>query len=146
MTTVLSIDQGTSGTKAVVVDDAGEILGLAEQTVRPRYLPGSGVEQDPQELLDSVLQAGRSAVAQSGALIDIVTIANQGETVLAWDLATGKPLSNMIVWQDRRAESVCAGLVDHKDDSQSAPAWSWIRTSPLQSRHGSERTSPARAS
>lgn len=138
MTTVLSIDQGTSGTKAVVVDDDGKILGLAEQTVRPHYLPGSGVEQDPKELLDSVLQAGRSAVAQSGALIDIVTIANQGETVLAWDPATGKPLSNMIVWQDRRAESVCAGLVEHKADFAkrtglvldpyfSAPKQAWLR-------------------
>ncbi|MFE4834533.1 FGGY family carbohydrate kinase [Arthrobacter sp. NPDC056691] len=138
MTTVLSIDQGTSGTKAVVVDDAGKILGLAEQPVRPHYLPGSGVEQDPQELLDSVLQAGRAAVAQSGALIDIVTIANQGETVLAWDPATGKPLSNMIVWQDRRAESVCAGLVDRKEDFAkrtglvldpyfSAPKQAWLR-------------------
>ena len=138
MTTVLSIDQGTSGTKAVVVDDDGKILGLAEQTVRPHYLPGSGVEQDPQELLDSVLQAGRSAVAQSGALIDIVTIANQGETVLAWDPATGKPLSNMIVWQDRRAESICAGLVEHKADFEkrtglvldpyfSAPKQAWVR-------------------
>lgn len=138
MTTVLAIDQGTSGTKAVVVDDAGKILGLAEQTVRPHYLPGSGVEQDPQELLDSVLQAGRAAVAQSSALIDIVTIANQGETVLAWDPATGKPLSNMIVWQDRRAESVCAGLVEHKEDFAkrtglvldpyfSAPKQAWVR-------------------
>jgi glycerol kinase len=138
VTTVLSIDQGTSGTKAVVVDDDGKILGLAEQTVRPHYLPGSGVEQDPKELLDSVLQAGRSAVAQSGALIDIVTIANQGETVLAWDPATGKPLSNMIVWQDRRAESICAGLVEHKADFAkrtglvldpyfSAPKQAWVR-------------------
>ncbi|MFK4295259.1 glycerol kinase [Arthrobacter sp. GAS37] len=138
MTTVLSIDQGTSGTKAVVVDGSGKILGLAEQTVRPHYLPGSGVEQDPQELLDSVLDTGKAAVAQSGALIDIVTIANQGETVLAWDPATGKPLSNMIVWQDRRAESICAGLADHRDEFASrtglildpyfsAPKQAWIR-------------------
>ncbi|GAA5194285.1 FGGY family carbohydrate kinase [Arthrobacter gyeryongensis] len=138
MTTVLSIDQGTSGTKAVVVDGSGKILGLAEQTVRPQYLPGSGVEQDPQELFDSVLDTGKAAVAQSSALIDIVTIANQGETVLAWDPATGKPLSNMIVWQDRRAESICAGLANHRDEFASrtglildpyfsAPKQAWIR-------------------
>ncbi|GAA3311245.1 FGGY family carbohydrate kinase [Arthrobacter ramosus] len=138
MTTVLSIDQGTSGTKAVVVDGSGKILGLAEQTVRPHYLPGSGVEQDPQELLDSVLETGKAAVTQSGALIDIVTIANQGETVLAWDPGSGKPLSNMIVWQDRRAESICAGLADHREEFASrtglildpyfsAPKQAWIR-------------------
>ena len=59
MTTVLTIDQGTSGTKALVVDGDGQVLGLAERTVRPRYLPDGGVEQDPQALLDSVLDAGR---------------------------------------------------------------------------------------
>ncbi|MGY3317242.1 FGGY family carbohydrate kinase [Arthrobacter sp. TE12232] len=138
MTTVLAIDQGTSGTKAVVVAADGKILGLAEQPVRPHYLDGSGVEQDPQELLDSVLATGRAAVARSGALVDIVTIANQGETVLAWDPDTGKPLSNMIVWQDRRAEAICASLAGFKEDFAkrtglvldpyfSAPKQAWIR-------------------
>ncbi|BCW44904.1 FGGY family carbohydrate kinase [Arthrobacter sp. StoSoilB5] len=138
MTTVLAIDQGTSGTKAVVVDGEGKILGLAERTVRPSYLPGGGVEQNPQELLNSVLEAGRAAVVQSNALIDIVTLANQGETVLAWDPATGKPLSNMIVWQDRRADGICSELAEHGeqvarrtglvlDPYFSAPKQAWIR-------------------
>ena len=100
MTTVLSIDQGTSGTKAVVVDSEGAILGLAEQTVRPHYLAGSGVEQNPQELLDSVLQAGRSAVAQSAALIDIVTIARR----------TGAPASLSTV-PDTVAEPAAGAVV-----------------------------------
>ncbi|MFD0887035.1 FGGY family carbohydrate kinase, partial [Streptosporangium algeriense] len=60
MTTVLAIDQGTSGTKAVVTDGEGRVLGLAELPVRPVYLPGGGVEQDPGELLDSVLEAKRA--------------------------------------------------------------------------------------
>ncbi|MEG0363532.1 MAG: FGGY family carbohydrate kinase, partial [Aurantimicrobium sp.] len=91
MTTVLAIDQGTSGTKAVVVDPAGNILGLSEIAVTPAYSSGGAVEQNPQELLDSVVAAGRAAVDQSRALVDIVTIANQGETVLAWDPKTGEP-------------------------------------------------------
>ena len=62
MTHVLAIDQGTSGTKAVVVSDDA-VLGLAEVPVRPSYLDGGVVEQDPRELLDSVLLAGRQAVA-----------------------------------------------------------------------------------
>lgn len=138
MTTVLAIDQGTSGTKAVVVDADGRVLGLSEVPVRPDYLPGGGVEQDPQALLDSVIQAGRFAVNRAKVDIDIVTLANQGETVLAWDPATGAPLSNMIVWQDRRAEEVCAGLRDHADDIRqrtglvldpyfSAPKQAWLR-------------------
>lgn len=138
MTTVLAIDQGTSGTKAVVVDGDGQVLGLAEVPVRPRYLPGGGVEQDPRELLDSVLDAGRAAVGSARARIDIVTLANQGETVLAWDPATGAPLSTMIGWQDRRAEGVCAALRHHEqlvadrsglvlDPYFSAPKQAWLR-------------------
>jgi glycerol kinase len=138
MTTVLAIDQGTSGTKAVVVSPEGSILGVAEIPVRPRYLHGGGVEQDPAELLDSVLGAGREAVRQAGVPVDIVTIANQGETVLAWDPDTGRPLSPMIVWQDRRAEELCTELRDSAelvaartglvlDPYFSAPKQAWIR-------------------
>ena len=138
MTTVLAIDQGTSGTKAVVVDEAGEVLALSEVSIRPTYLPGGGVEHDPEALFQSVLRAGRVAANQARIDIDVVTIANQGETVLAWDPDTGKPLSNMIVWQDRRAESICADLRDHADDIAqrtglvldpyfSAPKQAWIR-------------------
>jgi glycerol kinase len=138
MTTVLTIDQGTSGTKALVVDGEGNLLGLSEQPVRPQYLPGGGVEQDPQELLDSVVEAGRAAVARAGVRVDVVTIANQGETVLAWDPDTGRPLSTMIGWQDRRAEGICAELAEQKDTFArrtglvldpyfSAPKMAWLR-------------------
>ncbi|MER5424701.1 FGGY family carbohydrate kinase [Streptosporangium roseum] len=138
MTTVLAIDQGTSGTKAVVVDGDGGVLGIAEHPVRPTYLPGGGVEQDPRELLDSVLDAGREAVARAGARIDAVTLANQGETVLAWDPVTGAPLSPAIVWQDRRSEGICAELDGFRDriaDTTglildpyfSAPKMAWLR-------------------
>ncbi|MBA8990763.1 glycerol kinase [Curtobacterium pusillum] len=138
MTTVLAIDQGTSGTKAVVVDGGGSVLALSEVTVRPTYLPGGGVEQDPQALLESVLTAGRQAVAEAKVPIDVVTLANQGETVLAWDPETGRPLSPMIVWQDRRCESICAELRPHAeliaqktglvlDPYFSAPKQAWIR-------------------
>ncbi|ACZ90509.1 FGGY family carbohydrate kinase [Streptosporangium roseum] len=138
MTTVLAIDQGTSGTKAVVVDGDGGVLGIAELPVRPTYLPGGGVEQDPRELLDSVLDAGREAVARAGARIDAVTLANQGETVLAWDPVTGDPLSPAIVWQDRRSAGICAELDGFRDriaDTTglildpyfSAPKMAWLR-------------------
>lgn len=138
MSTVLTIDQGTSGTKAIVVDGDGNLLGLSEHPVRPEYLPAGGVEQDPHELLASVVSAGRAAVSKAGVPIDIVTIANQGETVLAWDPDTGRPLSKMIVWQDRRAESICAELAEHKetfarrtglvlDPYFSAPKQAWLR-------------------
>lgn len=134
----LAIDQGTSGTKAIVVDDAGQVVSIAEVTVRPEYLAGGGVEQDPHALLDSVVTAGRKALSQAGVPVAAVALANQGETVLAWDLRTGEPLTPAVVWQDRRAESICGplsaaastvaqrtGLV--LDPYFSAPKMAWIR-------------------
>ena len=138
MTHVLAIDQGTSGTKAIVVDEAGAVLSLAEVPLHPRYLDGGGVEQDPQALLDSVLVAGRQAVAEAGVRVGAVALANQGETVLAWDRASGAPLSQAIVWQDSRAESICAARRDRGDRVAeltglvldpyfSAPKMRWLR-------------------
>jgi len=134
---VLAIDQGTSGTKAVVVEDGG-VIASAEASVRPAYLPDGWVEQDPAALLASVLDVGRRAVAASGGTIDAVALANQGETVLAWDPGTGDPLTTAIVWQDSRAETVCADLAEHRervsavtglvlDPYFSAPKMAWIR-------------------
>ncbi len=138
MTTVLAIDQGTSGTKALVVDGSGAVLAVAEQPVHPVYLDGGGVEVDPETLWTSVLTAGQQAVARAGVPLDAVALANQGETVLAWDRATGRPLSPAVVWQDRRSETVCAqrsasagrvaaltGLV--LDPYFSAPKMRWLR-------------------
>ncbi|WP_101947507.1 FGGY family carbohydrate kinase [Mycobacterium sp. 3519A] len=134
----LAIDQGTSGTKAIVVDDAGRIVSIAEVAVRPEYLAGGGVEQDPEALFDSVVTAGRKALGEAGVPVAAVALANQGETVLAWDRATGRPLTPAVVWQDRRAESVCTPLAASADIVAqrtglvldpyfSAPKMAWIR-------------------
>lgn len=136
--TVLAIDQGTSGTKAIVVDPVDGVVGLAEVAVHPRYLGGGGVEQDPEELWESVLGAGRAALQQAARPIHAVSLANQGETVLAWDPATGRPLTAAVVWQDRRAEALCTELAAHADEIAartglvldpyfSAPKMAWLR-------------------
>lgn len=138
MSFVLAIDQGTSATKAIVVDESHHVLALAEVPLRPRYFDGNGVEQDPQALLDSVVSAGRSAMSEAAVPISAVALANQGETVLAWDRATGRPLSSAVVWQDRRAETVCAERSDAAarvaeltglvlDPYFSAPKMRWLR-------------------
>lgn len=138
MTNVLAIDQGTSGTKAIVAGDAGRVLAIAEQPLDPLYLEGGGVEQDPGALLDSVLTAGRRAAAEARVPLHAVALANQGETVLAWDRATGRPLSAAVVWQDRRAEDLCARRADAGgriaaltglvlDSYFSAPKMAWLR-------------------
>ncbi|HEX7827102.1 MAG TPA: FGGY family carbohydrate kinase [Mycobacterium sp.] len=135
---VLAIDQGTSGTKAVVLDPDDGIVGVAETTINPRYLPGGGVEQDPAEMLESVLDVGRRAIAMAARPIRALSLANQGETVMAWDRSTGRPLTPAIVWQDRRAEAICTELTAHTefiaqrtglvlDPYFSAPKMAWLR-------------------
>lgn len=135
---VLAVDQGTSGTKALVVCPVRGVIGSASAPVRPRYLPGGRVEVDPRELLDSVIDAGRAALAAAGEPVVAVGLANQGETVLAWDPASGEPLSCALVWQDRRAEQLCRELDAYAeallertglplDPYFAAPKMAWIR-------------------
>jgi glycerol kinase len=135
---VLAIDQGTSATKALVVSDAGDVLGRAVHPVHPSALAGGAVEQDPAELLASVVGAGRAALQASGASVRAVGLANQGETVLAWDPRTGRPLTTAISWQDRRATGVAERLAPHAprltaltglplDPYFSAPKMTWLR-------------------
>ena len=112
--TVLAIDQGTSATKAVVVADDGSVMSLAEVGVRASATADGAVELDPEELWASVVAAGTHALIDAGnPSVDAIGLANQGETVLAWDRATGAPSGPAIVWQDRRAQVVCDRLRDH---------------------------------
>jgi glycerol kinase len=138
MTTILAIDQGTSGTKALVIDSVEGVLGMAQEPVHPTYLSAGGVEQNPQKLLASVLSCGRRAIQAAGRAVDVVGLANQGETVIAWDPNTGAPLSPAIGWQDRRAEDLCAELAENKEwvsertglvlaSYFSAPKMAWLR-------------------
>ncbi|MFJ3880296.1 FGGY family carbohydrate kinase [Streptomyces sp. NPDC090077] len=135
---VLAVDQGTSGTKALVLCPDRGIIGSASAPVRPRHLPDGRVEVDPAELLGSVVDAGRAALAAAGEPVAAVGLANQGETVLAWDPATGEPLTDAIVWQDRRAAGLCTELAPHADLLRertglpldpyfAAPKMAWIR-------------------
>jgi glycerol kinase len=104
---VLALDQGTSATKALVVDEDGSVLTEAEVPLDVRTGPDGSVEVDPEDLWSSVVEAGRQALAMAGVEVDGVGLANQGETVLAWDARTARPCSPAIVWQDRRSAAVC---------------------------------------
>ncbi|MEU9171268.1 FGGY family carbohydrate kinase [Streptomyces sp. NPDC048420] len=135
---VLAVDQGTSGTKALVICPERGVIGAGFAEVRPRHLPGGLVEADPAELYDSVIEAGSRALAEAGEPVTALGLANQGETVLAWDPATGRPLTDALVWQDRRAQSVCTELSWCADELReltglpldpyfAAPKMAWIR-------------------
>ncbi|GHH51231.1 FGGY family carbohydrate kinase [Streptomyces candidus] len=135
---VLAVDQGTSGTKALVVCPERGVIGTGEAAVHPRYLPGGRVEVAPAELYASVVEAGRKALAAAGEPVAAVGLANQGETVLAWDPATGEPHTEALVWQDRRAGALCEELRAHAEQLShltglpldpyfAAPKMAWIR-------------------
>src|SRR6185437_4379590 len=139
---ILAIDQGTSATKALLVGPGNDILGQAEVPVATTATGGDGVEADPEELWSSVVSAGERALAAARAAghvsVHAVALANQGETVLAWDKASGRPLSRAIVWQDRRSAGICARLQDQASELQritglpldpyfAAPKMTWLR-------------------
>jgi glycerol kinase len=135
---ILAIDQGTSATKAILVGPGQEVLGRAEVPVSVRAVGGDGVETDPEELYASVIAAGSQALAEARAEPDAVALANQGETVLAWDRRSGRPLSPAIVWQDRRSAGVCRRLAGSAealaeitglplDPYFAAPKMTWLR-------------------
>jgi glycerol kinase len=112
--TVLAIDQGTSATKAIVVDGDGSVLALSEVSIQVQARADGSVELDPEELWASVIAAGTEALAAAGGpQLTAIGLANQGETVMAWDRTSGTPNGPAIVWQDRRAEVVCDRLREH---------------------------------
>ncbi|HEX5956802.1 MAG TPA: FGGY family carbohydrate kinase, partial [Solirubrobacterales bacterium] len=111
----LAVDQGTSATKALVVSEDGSVLGTGSSPVNPRAGAGGAVEQDPHELLDSIIAAGRQALDEAGVEVEAAGIGNQGETVLCWDPDSGKALGTALSWQDRRAAEVTEELADRED-------------------------------
>lgn len=105
MPSILAIDQGTTSTKAYRADGAGEVVLVGNRSHRQiRPHPG-WVEHDAMELLGNI----RALLAAAGS-VDLVGLANQGETVIAWDAESGRPLGNAIVWQDDRTNAVTTQL------------------------------------
>ena len=138
MPSILAIDQGTSATKALVVSDGGKVLGESTAPVHPRAGSGGAVEQDPEELLQSIVDAGRAALAAAGVPVEAVGLGNQGETVLRWDRKTGRPDGPALSWQDRRAAALTRELESHADRLTqltglpldpyfAAPKMTWLR-------------------
>ncbi len=102
---VLSIDQGTTSTRAIVFDAQGEIVGKAQQEFKQIYPQAGWVEHDPTDIIGSAVGVIAEALIRANAVIDDVAaigITNQRETTIVWDKKTGAPVCNAIVWQCRR--------------------------------------------
>ena len=110
MKTILALDQGTTGSTALVIDAGGRVRGRGYREI-PQLFPAPGhVEHDPEDLFQLTLAAARDAIAHAGVAPAAIGITNQRETVCVWERDTGRPLHRAIVWQDRRTAARCAAL------------------------------------
>ena len=110
---ILSIDQGTTSSRAILFDADFQVRSVAQQEFRQIFPQSGWVEHDPEEIWESVLATCRQAMKNAGVSasdIAAIGITNQRETTLMWDRRDGKPIHNAIVWQDRRTSALCNRL------------------------------------
>ena len=119
MTYILAIDQGTTSSRAIIFDNKMNLVATAQEEF-PQLYPQSGwVEHDPNDLWNTTVSTCQQVVEHSGisfSHIAAMGITNQRETTIVWDKATGKPIHNAIVWQDRRTADYCQTLRDAGHD------------------------------
>jgi len=110
---VLAIDQGTTSTRAMLFDAEARPRAAAQIALTQIFPAPGEVEHDPEEIWRSVLQTARGALGEVDATsVAAIGITNQRETTLVWERASGKPLANAIVWQDRRGAKLCEALIE----------------------------------
>ena len=110
MTAVLAIDQGTTGSTALVVGADGRLLGRGYREI-PQFFPAPGeVEHDLEEILQATVAAAREALAQAHVVPAALGVTNQRETVCVWERDTGRAVHRALVWQDRRTAPRCLAL------------------------------------
>ena len=111
---ILALDQGTTSSRALVVDGDGAVVGEAQQAFAQHFPQPGWVEHDADEIWQGQLACARGALAAAGITADALAaigITNQRETTVLWERASGRPLAPAIVWQDRRTAARCAELV-----------------------------------
>jgi len=110
---ILALDQGTTSSRSVIVDEQGEIIGMEQQEFQQIFPKSGWVEHDPFAILESQLSTLKKVIQKANInSADIVGlgITNQRETTVVWDKNTGQPIYNAIVWQDKRTADICEKL------------------------------------
>ena len=108
---ILSLDQGTTSSRAILFDQQGNNVAQAQHEFEQRFPDAGWVEHDPYDILTSQLTVAVEVLTRAGIRPrDVVAlgITNQRETTIVWDRETGKPVYNAIVWQDRRTAPLCS--------------------------------------
>ena len=110
---ILSLDQGTTSSRAILFNESGEMMSSAQKEFKQYYPQPGWVEHDPAEIWNTQLEVARAAIEKSGISAEDVAaigITNQRETTILWDKRNGKPVHNAIVWQCRRTAPTCDSL------------------------------------
>lgn len=110
---ILALDQGTTSSRAIIFDKNGFIISVAQKEFRQIFPQPGWVEHDPNEIWSTQLGVAAEAISKAGLTVENIAaigITNQRETTIVWERATGKPIYNAIVWQDRRTASFCDEL------------------------------------
>ena len=113
MSIILALDQGTTSSRAIVFDGGGNVVAFDQRELTQHFPQPGWVEHDPAEIWASQLAVARGALRNAdvtAADVTAIGITNQRETTILWERATGKPVANAIVWQDRRTASMCDQL------------------------------------
>jgi glycerol kinase len=110
---VLALDQGTTGSAALVLDEGGAVIGQADREIAQRYPAPGWVEHDPAEIWSTTLAVAREALERARVApgdLAAIGITNQRETTVVWERATGRPIHDAVVWQSRASASICERL------------------------------------
>jgi len=113
VTAVLALDEGTTGSAALVFDEDGQVLGSADREIEQHYPESGHVEHDADEIFSTTVAVGRAALEAarlSARDVTAVGITNQRETVVVWERSTGRPIHRAVVWQSRASAAICEEL------------------------------------
>ena len=111
---VLSLDAGTTSSRAILFDQKGNLIAIAQQEFTQIFPKKGWVEHNPNEIWETQVSSVKKVLSMadiSPEQIDSIGITNQRETTIIWDRATGTPVFNAIVWQDRRTAKICEGII-----------------------------------
>lgn len=119
---ILALDQGTTSSRALILDETGKIVSIAQKEFKQHFPKSGYVEHDPEEIWSSQYSVAVEALAKANLTasdIAAIGITNQRETTVIWDRKTGKPIYNAIVWQDRRTSKICEEFKKHEAEFRS---------------------------
>jgi Glycerol kinase len=115
---LLALDQGTTSSRALLFDEDGRLVGMAQREFAQLFPQPGWVEHDPLEIWETQIGVAREVLLQSGVdprQVAAIGITNQRETTVVWERKSGRPIYNAIVWQDRRTAPICDAIKSDAD-------------------------------